>query len=128
MPRKPVVFSDEDKIKIEALAAYLSREQVADYFGISRTTFYEIEKRDPSVTEHYKRGRSKAIQEVAQSLIMKARDGDNTCMVFYLKTQAGWKENPDPTPEPEKENNFNFTFNVAKPESDIKVTTGEDEH
>jgi hypothetical protein len=29
---------------------------------------------------------------VAQNLIQKARSGDLGAQIFYLKTQAGWKE------------------------------------
>jgi hypothetical protein len=36
---------------------------------------------------------------VAKSLIKKARDGDTIAAIFYLKTQAGWREK-----EPEAEN------------------------
>jgi hypothetical protein len=31
---------------------------------------------------------------VAKTLFKKAQSGDNTCMIFWLKTQAGWKESP----------------------------------
>jgi hypothetical protein len=40
----------------------------------------------------YKRGRSRAISDIAGSLISKAREGDTASMIFYLKTQAGWRE------------------------------------
>ena len=52
--RPLVVLTDEQNYKIEALAAVLTQEQIADYLGIGRTTFYEIMKRDPKVLEHYK--------------------------------------------------------------------------
>jgi hypothetical protein len=29
---------------------------------------------------------------IAQSLVTKARAGDTTAMIFFLKTQAGWRE------------------------------------
>mgnify|MGYP003385565064 FL=1 len=59
---------------------------------IGRTTFYEVMKRQPDVSERYKRGRAKAIGSVSQSLIKKAIAGDNTAAIFYLKTQAGWRD------------------------------------
>lgn len=78
--------------EVETLAAVLSTGQMADYFGVGRTTFYAIMQREPEVAERYKRGRARAIGAIAQSLITKARSGDTTCMIFYLKTQAGWRE------------------------------------
>lgn len=92
MPRKPRVLNEEELAQVEALASVLSTEQIADYFGIGRTTFYQIMDRQEDVAVRYKRGRAKAIGSVSQGLLQKARSGDNTAMIFYLKTQAGWKE------------------------------------
>lgn len=70
----------------------MSQEQMADYFGMGKTTWYSLLERDPEVSERYKRGKAKAIGTVAQGLLQKARDGDTTSAIFYLKTQAGWRE------------------------------------
>ena len=78
--------------EVETLAAVLTVAQMADYFGIGRTTFFSIMDRDPDVAERYKKGEARAIGAIAQSLIAKARGGDTTSMIFYLKTQAGWRE------------------------------------
>lgn len=78
--------------EVETLAAVLTVGQMADYFGIGRTTFFAIMEREPQVAERYKKGKARAIGAIAQSLISKARGGDTTSMIFYLKTQAGWRE------------------------------------
>ena len=49
-------------------------------------------QRDPDIARHYRRGKAKAVAHVANSLLQKARSGDTTSMLFYLKTQAGWRE------------------------------------
>ncbi len=92
MPPKPRVLNEEELAQVEALASVLSTEQIADYFGIARTTFYDIMNRQEGVSERYKRGRAKAIGSVSKGLLQKAQNGDNTAAIFYLKTQAGWKE------------------------------------
>ena len=92
MARPTKKLTDEQKSQVEALAAYLSQEQMADYFGMGKTTWYALLERDPEVSERYKRGKAKAIGAVAQGLLQKARDGDTTSAIFYLKTQAGWRE------------------------------------
>jgi len=89
---KGKILSDEELIQVEALAAYLSSEQIADYFGIGRRTFYAIMKRQPEVAARYKKGRARAIGIVAQGLLTDAREGNLTAKMFYLKTQAGWRE------------------------------------
>ena len=74
------------------LAAVLNQTQLADYLGIPDRTFRVIIGRDSAVSAAYKRGRAKAIGSIAQSLLQKAKNGNVSAMVFYLKTQAGWRE------------------------------------
>lgn len=92
MGRPPIALGDAQRLEVETLAALLSQDQIADYFGIARNTFLAICQRDPEVLERYKRGKAKAIAHVANGLLMKARSGDTTSAIFYLKTQAGWRE------------------------------------
>lgn len=90
--RPKAVLSDEQISQIEELSDRLTTEQIADYLGIGRTTFYALMQRDPRISERYKRGRAKAIVSVCGSLRAKIDMGDTTAMLFYLKTQAGWRE------------------------------------
>lgn len=90
--RPKITFNDEQKKEVETLAAVLSTEQIADYFGISRRVFFDILERDEEVSALYKKGKARAVGFVAQNLIQKARGGDLGAQIFYLKTQAGWKE------------------------------------
>lgn len=94
--RPIVVFDEVQTAQVEALAAVLSKGQMADYFNISETTLREIESRQPEVSEAYKRGKAKAIGNVAKNLITQAQSGNMTAAIFYLKTQAGWKEDKEP--------------------------------
>ncbi len=87
-----IEFNEEQKKEVETLAAVLSTEQIADYFGISRRVFFDILDRDEEVSALYKKGKARAVGFVAQNLIQKARSGDLGAQIFYLKTQAGWKE------------------------------------
>ena len=90
--RPPKTLNDEQRAQVEALAAYLSQEQIADYFGIGKTTWFAMLQRDEDISERYKRGKAKAIAVVAQGLLQQARSGDKAAAMFYLKTQAGWRE------------------------------------
>ena len=92
MPPKPIELSEAQRAEVETLAALLNQDQIADYLGVSRTTFNAICGRDPDVAARYKRGKAKAIAHVANGLLQKARGGDTVSMIFYLKTQAGWRE------------------------------------
>lgn len=90
--RPMVVLTDKQKAEVQTLAAVLTQEQIADYLGISRSTFYQILERDEEVSAQYKKGKAKAVGSVAQSLVQKALAGDTASAIFFLKTQAGWKE------------------------------------
>ena len=90
--RPMIVLTDEQKKELETLAAVLNTEQIADYFGISRRVFFDILDRDDEVSALYKKGKARAVGFVAQNLMQKARTGDLGAQIFYLKTQAGWKE------------------------------------
>lgn len=92
MGRKPKGLTPEQIGQVEGLASVLSMDQLADYFGIARSTFQEMCAREPEISGMYKRGRSKAVGAVAQGLLQRARDGDTASAIFYLKTQAGWRE------------------------------------
>ena len=92
MPPKPIELTDIQRQEVETLAALLNQEQIADYLGIARNTFRAICDCDPEVAERYKRGKAEAIAHVAQGLLQKARGGCTTSSIFYLKTQAGWRE------------------------------------
>jgi hypothetical protein len=92
MGRPPITLDDHQRSEVETLAALLSQEQIADYLGIARNTFRAICERDEEVAARYKRGKAKAIAHVANGLLQKARAGCTTSSIFYLKTQAGWRE------------------------------------
>ena len=90
---RPVVeLTAEQVIELRALAAVLNKSQVADYFGISENTLRAIEKRQPEVSAAYKKGRVNQIAGMGSNLIQLAKKGNVTANIFYLKTQAGWKE------------------------------------
>ena len=87
-----VVFNDDQIEQVEKLASLLTKGQLCDYLGISEPTFRAIEKRQEEVSFAYKKGKAKAIVTVGSNLIKQAQKGNMTAAIFYLKTQAGWKE------------------------------------
>lgn len=92
MGRKRKELTEEQLAKIPVLAEILTIQQLADYFGIHRNTFYNMAERDERINIHYKKGKSNAIVDVGGGLLAKAREGDLGAQIFFLKTQAGWRE------------------------------------
>ena len=118
-PTNPVTLSDDEIAEVEELAATLTAEQVADYLGMSRTTFFKIIRDNPEVKKAWRKGRVKKIADVGNTLYRRAvGDGDVGACCFILKTQGGWREvkeeeKADSTPTV----NINFT-DAVKPKSD----------
>ena len=92
MPRPRIELTESQISEVETLAAVLNQSQIADYFGMAHRTFQSILEREESVYASYKKGKAKAINMVAQGLLQKALGGDTASAIFYLKTQAGWRE------------------------------------
>jgi len=90
--RPAVELTAEQIIELKALASVLNKSQVADYFGISENTLRAIEKRQPEVFAAYKKGRVNQIAGMGSNLVQLAKKGSVAANIFYLKTQAGWKE------------------------------------
>lgn len=91
-PKPPKVLDDKQIEQLEALASFLTIQQIADYFMIAPRTFQRIIDRQPEAMARYKKGKSNAILSIANSLLTNARNGDTTAQIFYLKTQAGWSD------------------------------------
>lgn len=125
MPHKPISLSPTQMTELETLAAVLTTEQIADFFGIARRTFYDLMARDEEVAARYKRGRARAIGSIAQTLITKARAGDTIAMLFYLKTQGGWRE-ADREPRLLEETEVApIEFRVLPAVTQVRVTRGD---
>ncbi|MHC4432122.1 MAG: hypothetical protein ACYTBS_09805 [Planctomycetota bacterium] len=92
MGRKAKTLTDKQMAEVETLGAVLPVDQIAAYLGVGKTTFYAMMDRDPEISERYKRGKARAIHDVGKGLLQKALSGDTTSAIFYLKTQAGWRE------------------------------------
>lgn len=69
-------LTDAQRAEVETLAAVLTAEQIADFLGLGRTTFFGLLKRDEDLSERYKKVRARAIGAVTQSLVTKARAGN----------------------------------------------------
>lgn len=67
-------------------AAGLTDEEIASVMGISSDTLVKYYGKE------LLESKQKVIMAVGAKVVQKALGGDNACMFFYLKTQAGWRE------------------------------------
>ena len=82
-----------DLAKVESLAANgLTQEQIASALGISERTLRSRKGEIADFADAIKRGKAKGIALVTNKLMESIKGGNMTGMIFFLKTQAGWKE------------------------------------
>lgn len=79
-----------------AAARGMVQKDIAYLLGFSERTLRRRFNDTPEADEAYRRGRANAIYEVAGRLYDDAVSGTGkegvTSRIFWLKTQAGWKE------------------------------------
>ena len=90
MARPRFTITDENRRLVRSLAAMGTRhEQIAQLIGC----------RSPkTLRRHFRieldRGSIEANYQIATALHKKAKEGNVTAQIFWLKTRAGWHERP----------------------------------
>lgn len=85
-------FTKKQLDMVSKLSAVLSQKQIADFWGVCEKTVIDWCQIYPELRAAISQGKANAIKQVGGKLLTKAKAGDTTCMLFYLKTQAGWRE------------------------------------
>lgn len=86
---QPWKATDEDLKKVKLYAGLgATQEDTARLIGISVDTL----TRNDNTKAAFEEGKAETKAKVAGALVRKALSGDTASAIFYLKTQAGWKE------------------------------------
>lgn len=86
-------FDELDLKQVEKLASQgLTQQQIADALGISERSFRNYKEKFAEFADAIKKGKAKGIARVTNKLFEKIETGDTTSIIFFLKTQGGWKE------------------------------------
>ena len=85
--RPQFIKKDEDKKTVEALAiAGVTQRLIAQIVKIS----------EPTLRKHFREeldtSKARANAVISQALFKNAKDGNVAAQIFWLKTQAGWRE------------------------------------
>ena len=87
MARPEKRLTEQQLDEVEKLSGLgLTNEQIASFMKISQPTLRKW------AGERLEVGKAKALASVSSSLFSAIKKGNITAMIFYLKTQAGWKE------------------------------------
>lgn len=86
--RPPFKITEQIVKQVEALAAQgLTLDQIAATIGCHPATLYKKKKQLAEFNEAIKRGQHKGVATISNALFNKAKKGDNTAMIFYLKNR-----------------------------------------
>lgn len=86
-------YKEIDAKQVEILASRgLNYSQIAQALGIDRGTLAKRREDDQQIQQAIKRGRAQGLAYVAGRLMKKIDEADLGAIIFYLKTQGGWKE------------------------------------
>ena len=87
--RPPLDPTDKDRAQVEALSGFGLR-----FSEIAALTCGGID--EDTLNKHFKSelvsGKAKANSNVGKTLYQKATGGDTSAMIWWSKTQMGWKE------------------------------------
>lgn len=109
--KKPLTISQIE----EALRKYDGNmTQVANSFGVTRQAISKRVNGSETLREITDELKSVLIDKVSNALIEKALSGDITAAIFFLKTQAGWKE----TQVTEQKGELTYNLNWGDNDSD----------
>ena len=92
-----------------------TQAQVARLIGKSEDTLAA----QPLAKTAFEEGKAQTIAKVAGSLVRKALNGDTTSAIFYLKTQAGWKETQVIAGDPANPLTVNQTINLKDAPAEV---------
>ena len=96
-------FNEEVLNDIEHLAPHMSIDGICDYLGISRTTWYRHNAKNPDIEVRYRRGLATANLLVAKNKYQSALENPK-CAEWWLERRAGGfnsVQNPDLSTPPE---------------------------
>lgn len=95
--KHPVRIDEVNLEQVEIIASLgLIDEEIAIILGISERTL-NYWKKNPEFLQSLKRGKLKADFQIAKSLYEKAKAGDTTAMIFWLKNRQPerWRDRHD---------------------------------
>jgi hypothetical protein len=82
-----------DATQIEKLAArWMTKDAIADFLGIARSTLYDKMKTDPEIETAWHRGRATLQAKSMDWLINSAQNGSVRAQIFLAERICGLKE------------------------------------
>lgn len=108
--------------EIKALIlAGMTQKQICEYYDIGYDLWLNRKYEYPELDKIVRQGKMKTTAIVAGYLLELCRDRNLTAVMFYLKTQGGWKEAKDDVIEPENKPDEKQLITVTDPIEAAKI-------
>lgn len=102
--------TQKDRELVESLAGIgITHQMICNVIGIKKR-----DTLDKYYREELDRGKAKACAKVAKKLFDKCMEGDTASILFWCKTQMGWREKNDIVVEEKKTKKFEFINDDGK--------------
>ena len=83
---------DVDAAQVEKLASrWMTKDAIADFLGISRTTLYDKMRTNPEIEQAWHRGRASLQAQSMDWLIASAKNGSVRAQIFLAERVCGLK-------------------------------------
>jgi hypothetical protein len=93
MAKPGLEITDEILSQIETMAGNgLTEQQIYRFYGIGHNYWAKLKKQNKALRRAFHKGKSQTLLAVSGKLMEMIRRNDRTAIIFYLKTQGGWKE------------------------------------
>ena len=95
---KTTIFGTPERLEeIRTLGGKgLNVTQIRSYYDVPASTWADIIEREPEVLEALMVGKNRTLSFVAGKLMELVQKGNLGAIIFYLKTQARWRETDRP--------------------------------
>lgn len=108
--------------EVKALVnAGMNNHDIAAYYKISERTWYIYREDNEELDEIIRTGKMRTTAVVASHLIKLCQNDNVPSIIFYLKTQGGWKEAKDEPPISENKPDEKLVITTTDPIEGAKI-------
>ena len=89
---KPAEFTDYNIARVRDMAVCMTKEQIARYFNMTVSSYYEAEKKIPALKEAYECGKHEFMAEATSKLVEHIRNNDTKMLTYYMDNGMKFKQ------------------------------------
>ena len=121
-PKKKLQITPEFLTEVKDLVnAGMNNKDLAAYYNMSEPTWYIYKSDNEELDNIVRTGKMRTTAIVASHLLKLCQQDNVPSIIFYLKTQGGWKEAKDEALPPENKEDEKTVITVTDPIEGAKI-------